>query len=88
MRHIVVLMMVIIPSLSLTACLETTSKKGPPVWMENSCPPLKKFPERAASQKMTEGYIRSDTAQYTDCRMRHRALRDYYRARDGRSVTK
>lgn len=54
----------------------------PPAWMEKSCPPLPPLPVRPFSQEDVEKMWPKDTKLYEDCRLRHSALRNFYRKRD------
>lgn len=53
-----------------------------PVWMTIGCPSLVKLREREPSQAEAEGEWRADEKLYEDCRIRHAALRNFYRKRD------
>ena len=54
----------------------------PPAWMRASCAKLDKLAEREPSQEEVEGDWGSDTQVYERCRIRHAALRNFYRKRD------
>jgi hypothetical protein len=70
----------------LLAGIQATAKppelQDPPAWMTVGCPELTKLPEKEAVQQEVEGYWGGDEEVYKKCRIKHAALRNFYRRRD------
>ena len=54
----------------------------PPSWMVAGCPNLIKLVERDYPQSEVEDTWRLDERVYEECKIRHAALRNFYRKRD------
>lgn len=79
------LSLAVMASTLLTACtMWQASQEGPPAWMEQDCGVLPKMQKGKAQQSRVEATMNKDAVAFKTCRARHRALRDWYRVRDGR----
>ena len=70
------------PFEGMTSVAVAPRLEEPPKWMTSGCPSLAKLRESELPQEEAESEWGADAQLYENCRVKHAALRNFYRKRD------